>query len=389
MRAFSMLFLSMQLLLLLGCSESAQPVTAKKPPQRHLVEAVIAQRQVVAIERERTGTLRAVQEIQIFNQQEGRITELPFYEGDRVEKNTVVARLDSRLLEAQLARTTALRRKAEKDLQRIRSLVERRLTSQTEFTRVETELAVAQADEQVLQTQLAYTTLHAPIAGVVSARLSEPGNIAERYTHLLTISDQRSLITQVPVSELLLNKLQLGDPVAVSIDALSGQQTAGNTALQGKITRIHPNLDPGTRTGTVEIALNPAPAGARPGQLARVMLRTQQAERLLIPFVALRRADAGEYVFTLDAQQHTQATPVITGLRIGDAIEILSGLAAGDQVVVRGFTNLRPGMVVTVVSAPDTDTALRASTAIPQNLSQDSLQDSPKHTPQPPQGSAQ
>lgn len=351
MRLPAALFLSVSILLLTACNETEQPSTSKKAPKQHLVEVITAQQQVVAIERGRTGTLRAVQEIQIFNQEEGRITALPFYEGDLINKNDVVARLDGRLLEAQLARAVALRRKAEKDLQRIQGLVERRLTSQTEFTRVETELAVAKADEQILQTQLDYTVLHAPISGVVSARLSEPGNIAERYTHLLTISDQSSFITQVPVSELLLNKLQLGDPVAVSIDALNTQQTPDSQSLQGKITRIYPNLDPATRTGTVEIALDPAPIGARPGQLARVKLRTQEAERLVIPFVALRRSTEGEYVFTLDQEQRAQTTAVITGLRIDDAIEILSGLSAGDRIVVRGFTNLRANTLVSIVPA--------------------------------------
>lgn len=350
MRVLPALIFILTLFSLSGCSESEKSVASNKEPKQHLVEIITAQRQVVAIERERTGTLRAVQEIQMFNQQEGRITALPFYEGDLIKKGDMVARLDGRLLEAQLARAVALRRKAEKDLQRISGLVERKLTSQTEYTRIETELAVAKADVQILQTQLDYTTLHAPISGIVSARLSEPGNIAERYTHLLTISDQQSLITQVPVSELLLNKLQLEDPVAVSIDALNDQQTPSSQSLQGKITRIYPNLDPVTRTGTVEIALNPTPAGAKPGQLARVKLRTQKAERLLIPFVALRRSSKGEYVFIVDEQERAQMTPVITGLRIEEMIEILSGLSTGDRVVVRGFTNLRVSTAVNIVS---------------------------------------
>lgn len=364
MRVLPVLFVLLTLVSLSGCGEPEKPAASDKEPKKHLVEIITAQRQVVAIERERTGTLRAVQEIQMFNQQEGRITALPFYEGDRITKGDIVARLDGRLLEAQLARAVALRRKAEKDLQRISGLVERRLTSQTEYTRVETELAVAKADVQILQTQLDYTTLRAPINGVVSARLSEPGNIAERYTHLLTISDQRSLITQVPVSELLLNKLQLGDPVAVSIDALNGQQAPNDQSLQGKITRIYPNLDPVTRTGTVEIALNPTPDGAKPGQLARVKLRTQEAERLLIPFVALRRSGKGEYVFSVDQQEHAQTTAVVSGLRIDEMIEILSGLSAGDRVIVRGFTNLRSNIAVNIVTSSAVSSPAVTSAAV-------------------------
>ncbi len=354
---------------LLGCSDA--PAPQKRTPKPHLVEVVSAQRAVLAVERERTGTLRAQQEIQVFNQEEGRITSLPFYAGDRVRAGDVVARLDDALLRAQLARTQALRRKAGKDLARIGELIDKRLTAQTELTRAETELAVARADEQMLLTRLAYTTVRAPIAGVISQRLSEPGNIAERYTHLLTISDQRTLITEVAVSELLINKLRQGDNVAVSIDALGSE-----AGLQGVITRIYPNLDPVTRTGTVEIGLDSPPPGARPGQLVRVRLRTQASERLLIPFSALRRSVDGEYLFTLDETQQVVKTTVVTGLRIGEQVEILSGLAPGSQVVTRGFTNLRAGMSVKQVDAAVPESTLTTLPARSPAV-QDTVTDTP------------
>lgn len=331
-------------MLLAACSEP--PPAQRKGNGQHLVETVQVVLESVAIEQERTGTLRPVQEVRIFNQEEGRITELPYHEGDQVEQGEVLARLDDRLLRAQLARALALRDKAEKELKRISGLAKRSLASQTELTRVETDLAVAKADEQVLRTRLDYATLRAPFAGVISARLSEPGNIAERYTHLLTLTDTRTLITEVSVSELLINKLTLGQPVTLSIDALRDSQ--GAHALQGQISRIYPNVDAATRNGTLEIALQAVP-GARPGQLARAVLRTQEAERLMIPFVALRRSSEGEYVYSVDAEGKAVLQPVQVGLRVGDRIEVLSGLQPGTQVVVRGFTNLRAGKAVTVV----------------------------------------
>lgn len=333
-------------ILLGACSQKAE--VAKRPQTDHLVEVVVAERKMVALERERTGTLKAIQEIQIYNQEEGRITEFPFHEGDKVNKGDVVARLDDRLLQSQLARTQALRRKAEQDVKRIRGLAKQQMTALTELTRVETDLAVALADEQTLKTKLDYAILLSPISGVVSQRYSEAGNIAERYTHLLTISDQSQLITEVTVSELLINKLQVGDKVRVTIDALAYDPSA---AVIGTIYRIHPNVDPLTRRGIVEIILNPVPLGARPGQLARVTLRTQEAERLLIPFVALRRAPEGEYVFVVDDQQKAQKVPVRSGLNVGDQIEILSGIVSGQRVIIRGFTNLRINKAVVLVDA--------------------------------------
>lgn len=346
MRKITLLFTTAILLMMAACTEQSAP--EKKTAKPHLVEIITAQEQTLTIERQRNGTLTALREIQVYNQEEGQITLLPFYEGDKVEKGDIVAKLDARLLQAQLERTQALRRKAEQDLLRFKGLAAKGLTPQTEITRVETELAVAKADEHALLTRLDYTVIRAPISGVVSERLSEQGNIAERYTHLMTLSDQSSLITEVAVSELLINKLNIGDKPRLSIDALNNIEPP----LHGNITRIFPNLDPFTRTGTVEITLSPVPTGARPGQLVRVTLQTQQAKRLLIPFTALRHSEKGDYVFTVDHENKAQITPVITGLNVDDQIEIISGLIGGASVVVRGYTNLKADKKVTIVNAP-------------------------------------
>ncbi len=328
-----------------GCSDD-QPAN-KKTAAVHLVEAVPTRLANVAVLRERTGSLRAFREIQIFNQEEGRITALPYYEGDTVQAGDLLARLDDRLLLAERNRISAERKKAEKDLMRIRDLAKRKLAAETDLTRAETDLAVLRADEQIINTRLEYTQIDSPIDGIISARLTEPGNIAERYTHLLTVSDQSRLITEVQVSELLLNKLHLGDPVTMTIDALTVAAQA--EPLQASITRIHPNLNPLTRTGTVEIALSPVPPGARPGQLARITLQTEKSERLLIPFVALRRSSEGEFVYLVDDQLKVESRPVRTGLRIGDDIEVLAGLSADEKVVIRGFTGLRNGLEVSLL----------------------------------------
>ncbi|WP_417549279.1 efflux RND transporter periplasmic adaptor subunit [Methylophaga sp.] len=337
------------ILSLAGCERDKPTPTAQIKP--HLVEVVTAELKDISVSRERNGSLKAIQEIQIFNQEEGQIAALPFFEGDRVEKGQVIARLDDGLLRSQLTRAQALTRKSATDLAQIKDLVARKLTTQNELTRIETELAVAKAEEEALQTRLSYFVIRSPITGVVTLRNSEPGNIAERYSHLMTIADQQTLITEVQLSELLLNNLQEGDEASIQIDALRAG-TNSNQDLTGKISRIYPDIDPMTRTGTLEIALNPVPAGARAGQFVRVTLTSQQAKRLLIPFIALRRSVEEEYVFTVNSDNQVQVTPVTTGLEIGDQIEILEGLAGGELVVIRGFTNLRDNKTVKIVNAP-------------------------------------
>ena len=319
-------------LFLTACNEAEEKPVKKKRPT-HLVETTQIVQESVGLTQIRTGTLTPSREVKIYNQEEGAITEMPFYEGDRVNNNDVIVRLDDNILRANLARAQATHRKAKLDLQRIRDLYKKKLSSDEALNRSETELAVASAEVDMLTTRLGYTIIRSPIKGIVSQRLSEPGNIAERYTHLLTISDHSTLITEVNVSELMVTHLKIDDDVTVTIDAL------GNEVFSGRISRIHPNLDPLTRRGTVEITLTPVPEGALPGQLCRVKFHTRTAERLMIPFRALRRDVSGEYVYLLDGDR-VKHTSVTSGLRIGEKVEVLNGLEAGQSIVTRGFLDL-------------------------------------------------
>jgi len=330
-------------LFLAGCNQDAEK-KEKKTKKPHLVESINVVISSTGVEQVRTGTLRARREVKIHNQEDGQVINLPFFEGDTVQKGAVVARLDDKLLLSQLARAQATLKQAKQDLERTKNLFKKKLVSDEELNRAQTALDVAKADTEVLATRVSYTTIRAPISGVVSERLSEPGNIAERYTHLLTISDPTSLITEVTLSELLISKLSLNHPVQVSVDALGGQ------VFEGHISRIYPNLDPVTRRGTIEVELKPVPEGARPGQLCRVRIKTNAANRLVIPFSALRRDQTGEFVFTIDDDQKVQRTKVLAGLRIGEQVEILDGLAEGQQVVTKGFLDLAPGKKVKIVS---------------------------------------
>ena len=337
-------FLLVLYILLSACAqeEAAKP---KKKGRAHLVETTVVERVNIGVSRTRTGTLRSHVEVKIYNQEAGQITQLPYYEGDSVKIGDVVAKLDDRLLRAQLDRVKATRRKAEQDLRRVKSLVGKKLVSEEELTRSETDLEVTRADEKVLLTRLGYSTIVAPINGLVIERLTEPGNVAERYAHLLTIADPASLITEVSVSELVLTHLTVGDSALVSIDALGGDTFAG------KIVRIHPNLNPITRQGIIEVELNPVPQGARPGQLCRVQLNTQISDRMMIPFRALRRDRDNEYVFRIDANQKVERTKVLSGQRLAERVEILQGLDVGERIVTKGFLGLAPGKKVKIVSA--------------------------------------
>lgn len=337
-------------LMFAGCDRfDPAPETAKPKRQRpdHPVEVLQLALAPSRSSLERTGSLRTRRLVRIYNQEEGRIVELPVYEGDRVAAGDLLVSLDDALLRAERAKAKATAHQAQVDLRRISDLAQRQVASQDELARARTAVDVAQAEQQLLETRLGYTRIEAPFTGLISARHFEPGDVVPRHTHILTLSDPSSLVTELPVSELLLAHLALGDVAEVRIDAL-GKQT-----FQGRILRIHPDIDPATRMGIVEVVLEPVPEGARAGQFARVTLRSAETERLLIPFSALQRDRNEEFVYRFDPEQRkTLRQPLRSGIRIADRVEILDGLEPGDWIVTKGFLGLQPGKQVNPVNLP-------------------------------------
>ncbi len=345
-------FLFVGAALLAACTPPADnKPTAKRKRPPHLVEVAAVTREDVQYQTIRTGTLRAQRTVRVFNQEEGRLTRLTSYAGDVVTQGDLLAAMDDALLKAQLNKAVATRRQAQQEINRLRALEKRNLATDEELSRAATALEVARAEEALLNTRLGYTRILAPFTGVVTERLVEPGDVLPRYSHLLTLSDPASLVTDVPVSELLLPHLKLGDTVSVRIDA------TGDQRYEGRIQRVYPTVDPKTRTGTVEVLIEPVPAGALPGQLCRVTLTLPALQRMLIPFGAIRRDTSGEYVYVLRDSGKVQRRDIRSGLIFDDLAAIRDGLDIGEKVVTKGFLGLEDGKTVKSVNrtAPDPD----------------------------------
>ena len=342
----TLFFCSLPLLLLIGCSKSQESSAGKprRPPPQHLVEVYTVERQAVSSAHQRTGTLRARRTVRIHSQEEGKVTQAPFYEGDRVKRGQRIVTLADELLRAELKKLQATAKQASVDLQRLNKLAKKRAVSDDELIRARTALDVADAGRKLLETRLGYTRITAPFDAVITERMVEPGDVVARHAHLLTLSDPNSLVTELSVSELLLPQIATGDTVEVTIDAL------GSRRFPGRILRIHPDLDPVTHQGTVEVVLEPVPDNARSGQFARITLKTVATDRMLVPFASVQHDRDGEFVYLLNGEQEAIRQGVRSGIRIADKIEILEGLNPGDQVIQRGFLGLNVGKKVKVVN---------------------------------------
>ena len=331
------------LVVLTGCKGPGTGTPTKEKKADHLVATVVVERRPVSTAQERPGRLLHRRVTRLHSQEEGRVTRLPVYPGDSAAAGDVLVQLEEDLLRAQLDKARATTEQKRLDLRRLADLVKKRAVSEDDLAQAQTALAVAQAEQRLLETRLTYTRIQAPFAGIVTERLVEPGDAVAKNTHLITLADPDSLYAEAFASELILPHLKTGDPAEIRVDAL------GDRVLAGRIVRIHPELDRVTRHGIVEIALDPIPTGARAGQFVRATLTTAAVERLLIPFPALRRDRDGEFVLVIDTEGKARRTSVRSGLRTGNQVEVLSGLAPGEQVITRGFLGLSDGQAVRVV----------------------------------------
>lgn len=336
--------------LLSGCGkegETAKTQSGQRMNPEHLVTVYTAELSAVASKHERPGSLRFRKLVRIYSQEEGRITELKVFEGDEVEADQLLVGLEDDLLRAELDKVRATKEQKRLDVERLEGLRAKRVASEDEQAQARTLLLVAEAEERLLETRLAFTRIHAPFAGVISERKVEPGDFVTKNTHLLTLADPSSLVAEVYASELLLPHLTVGNQVNLRIDAL------GAETFSGKILRIHPALDQTTRQGVIEVTMDPVPEEARAGQFVRAKLATATVERLLIPFRALRRDRGGELLWLVDNEGKALRRDVRSGLRIADRIEILDGLDSGERVITRGFLGLTEGKPVKVVHATE------------------------------------
>jgi RND family efflux transporter MFP subunit len=335
------------LLLLVGCDQT-QRATSRTPAPTPVEVASVTRSPLIA-HRILTGSLQAVTTVHIFNEEEGRIVELPFYEGDAVEQDAILARIDDRLIQAELNKAEATLKQAKVDVKRIDSLYRKQLASEDELARARTALELARAEVSLLQTRMAHTRIKAPFSGIISERLKETGDVVPVHSHILTLFDPAQIKIVIPVSELLLSNIKTGDTVQVRIDALGEQQYSAT------VKRIFPTIDPQTRKGMMEVQFATIPDGARPGQLCRVTVNTQTTPRRNVPFAAIRHDSQGEFVYRLTVDDKVESVRVQTGILLGNQMEILEGIEVDERVVVKGFIGLRDGKkVVPVNTKPET-----------------------------------
>jgi membrane fusion protein, multidrug efflux system len=377
--------------LLCGCAlwlAACEDRNKYQPPPAPEVGVETPQRRPVTLYLELTGNTTAFNKVDLVARVQGFLDKVGYKDGDRVAVGTTLFEIERapyetslQIAEASRAQQEALLVQAEAEFNRQLTLQQRQVASEARLDesrskRDATIAALEQAKGQVQQAKInfGYTEIKAPFAGVVTARLVDPGSLvgAGGPTKLATIVQIDPIYVNFNVNEQqvlqIRNQLRsqgltikdLG-PIPVEV----GLQTETGFPHKGVINYIAPDLDQSTGTLPVRALLDNKAGVLLPGLFVRVRVPTQRdLESLLVPDRALGNNQLGRYVLVANAKDVVEQRQVETGDAIDGGLRIIkSGLSAQDRVIVNGIQRAIPGSTVKPVDAPAATSA--AAPAVP------------------------
>jgi RND family efflux transporter MFP subunit len=320
-----------------GCAEAPAHAAASNPPR--LVSVASAQRSTHAIVTEVVGTVRAVRSATIAPLISGNVIEVRVGLGSFVRAGEVLARLSDRQLTARLEQTRAASELAERERERAQSLRNQQVISIAQYDAAMAEWSVAQARQAEASTIAEHALLRAPFSGVITAKLVQTGDTALPGQALFSLEAPGALRFEARVPEASVSTLELGQSVPARIDGLEHD-------LVGTIAEIQPASDDATRTRLIKVAL-PTAAGLRSGRFGRLLLASGVASAVRVPAAAVVHQGQLEGVFVVD--DGVARLRLVRAGRVRDEqLEISSGLAQGERIVIADAASLRDGQPVQV-----------------------------------------
>ena len=320
-----------------GCHKAAEQNPAELPSATVRVQTV--ERKSRAATEDVVGTVRPKLSAVIEAKVSGRIEQMLVVPGQLVKAGDRLVQLDAHEIQSRLDQTSAARQQAESDLKRATDLIQQKILSQSEFDNAQSKFRIAAAAEAEAKTMLDYTVILAPFDGVITRKLADVGDLAAPGKSLLQMENPDTLRLEADVPEALISNVKLGDKLAVRIAAVASE-------IEGTVAEMSPTADPNSRTYLVKLDL-PGATGLRSGQFGRVSVPIGEASAIRVPASSVVQRGQMELVFVV-VGNHAQLRLVKIGTRVGDEVEVVSGLNSGEQVVTEGASSLADGQSVTI-----------------------------------------
>lgn len=294
------------------------------------------------------GSLRARNSVMLRPELVGRITALNFRDGGPVRKGQVLVQFDDQLQQAELQQTQAQLAIAQANFKRTQELVAEKFLAQQALDTSAANLKVAQAQLALAQARLARMAVRAPFDGTAGIRLVNVGDYVKDGADLVALEDARQMLVDFRLPERYGGRVKPGQSVELTLDALPGR------SFKAAVEAIDPLLDANGRSVGVRALLSvPERALLRTGMSAHVTTVFSVNEAaLVVPEEAILPQGGKQFVIRLlappagtampaDSQFVSQRQEVTLGVRRAGRVEIVTGLALGDTVVVAGQQRLQ------------------------------------------------
>lgn len=283
-----------------------------------------------------TANVEAYAKNNIAPQSPSRIQKIYVEVGDFVRAGQIVAKMD----EVSLNQSKLSMANDSLEYSRIKKLYEQGGVSKSDFDAMELKYNVTRSQYQNL---LENTILRSPVSGVITARNYDQGDMYGGAP-IYVVEQITPVKLYVGISEMDYTRVKKNDTVTLTADALPGK------TFTGRIARIYPTIDAATHTFTAEVNVANGDRLLRPGMYARVTVNFGSNHSIVVPddCVVKQQGSGVRSVFVLQADNTVKEVVVTLGRHFGTEYEILSGVAEGDKVVVKGQASLKNGSKVNV-----------------------------------------
>jgi membrane fusion protein (multidrug efflux system) len=311
-----------------GGGPPAMPVDVAVAQADTVVDAILA-----------TGTVEAIQSIELRPEIEGRLTEILMREGSEVEAGAPLFKVDDAELTALVAQLTAERDRAIQALERTKDLIEQSAASEADLEEAEANARSREAQLAIQQVRLERTVVRAPFSGVVGARFVSLGDYVSNSTRLTTLQtvDPQRAAFQVP--ERFAERLSVGQRVTFSVAATEHEFT-------GVVDFVDPVVQVPARTILIKARVPNRQRLLKPGMFIEARLATEvRNDAVVVPEDAVLPLEGADFVWVVD-EGTVSRRQVTLGVRNPGTVEVREGLDVGDTVVVGGLQRLFEGAPV-------------------------------------------
>jgi RND family efflux transporter MFP subunit len=346
-----------------ACSGKSADKAATRPPP--LVSVARLEARDVPVEVRAPVDLRPLIQADVGSKTLGYLDAVLVDRGDRVTRGQLLALVRPSDLPDQLAAARSTLAQAQSsaalartNYDRAKALAPEAVVSQQELQQAESQLTTAEAAQQAAQSQIAAvavrlgeTRISSPLTGVVTQRRLDPGTLVgpPGGGAIVTVARVDTLRVFITINERELTGVAVGRSAHVEVDALPGR------TFSGKVVRLAPALDPGTRTLDAEVQLDNRSGQLYPGMYGRgAIIVETHAHMPVVPVGAVVLSNRQAFVFVVDAGGDVVHRRALTlGVDGGDWFEVKTGLRPGDEVVVSGAEIIADGMKVRAARGPD------------------------------------